>query len=77
MERAEYAILVDHALSERGLGSMLMQRIIDYARSRGIREIYGEVLQENDSMLKLCRALGFTVKRSADDPGILHVSLAL
>ncbi|PWV63244.1 bifunctional acetate--CoA ligase family protein/GNAT family N-acetyltransferase [Plasticicumulans acidivorans] len=74
MDRAEYAILVDHGMTGMGLGPMLMRRIIDYARLRGITEIYGEVLWENEGMLKLCRALGFTVKASADDPGIMHVS---
>lgn len=75
MDRAEYAILVDHGMTGLGLGPMLMRRIIDYARRRGIQEIYGEVLWENEGMLKLCRALGFAVKPSADDPGIMHVSI--
>ncbi|TCO82382.1 acetyltransferase [Plasticicumulans lactativorans] len=77
LDRAEYAILVDHGMTGIGLGPMLMRRIIEYARSRGIRELYGEVLWENEAMLKLCRALGFTVKATSDDPGVMHVSLTL
>ena len=36
-ERAEYAILVRHDMTGMGLGILLMRRIIDYARRRGIR----------------------------------------
>lgn len=77
MEKAEYAILVDRAMTGLGLGPMMMRRIIDYARSRGIKEIFGEVLRENESMLKLNRALGFTVKPDPDDNALMRVSLAL
>ncbi len=77
LERAEYAILLDHTMTGIGLGPMMMRRIIDYARSRGIGEIYGEVLRENEAMLKLNRALGFTARRDPEDPGIVHVSLLL
>jgi acetyltransferase len=60
-----------------GLGVFLMRRILDYAQQRGIREIQGDVLQENRTMLKLCEVLGFERKRSADDPEIVRVSLRL
>lgn len=76
-ERAEYAILVRRDAAGKGLGRLLMRRIIDYARSRGIREIFGQVLCENIPMLKVCRALGFSTKRDMDDPGVIIVSLKL
>ncbi len=77
MERAEYAIAVDRSMTGMGLGPMLMRRIINYAKSRGIRELYGTVLSENEPMLKLNRVLGFTVRRDPEDPGLMHVSLTL
>jgi acetyltransferase len=76
-ERAEFAILLRRDMTGLGLGPMLMRRIIEYARSRGTVEIYGEVLSENRPMLKLCQVFGFTAKRSLDDPGIVNVSLRL
>ncbi len=76
-DKAEYSIIVDRELMRLGLGSMLMRRIIDYARQGGVREIYGEVLQENEPMLQLNRALGFTIKVPFDDPGLRHVTLTL
>jgi acetyltransferase len=77
MEKAEYAIALDRAMTGLGLGPMLMRRIIDYAKSRGIKHLYGEVLSDNEPMLKINRALGFTVKRDPDDSGLMHVSLDL
>jgi acetyltransferase len=77
MEKAEYAIVVDRGMIGTGLGPMLMRRIINYAKQRGIRELYGTVLSENEPMLKLNRAMGFTIKRDAEDPGLMHVSLSL
>ncbi len=76
-EHAEYAILVHHKAAGKGLGKLLMRRIIDYARSRGIREISGQVLCENIPMLKVCKSLGFTTRRDMDDPGVITVSLKL
>lgn len=76
-DRAEYSIMVDRAMMGLGLGHGLMRRIIDYARARGIGEIYGEVLQENQPMLRLNRMLGFAVHADPDDPGLKHVALTL
>ena len=76
-ERAEFAVLLRGDMTGSGLGPMLMRRIIDYARNRGIGEIYGEVLSENQAMLKLCQVFGFSARRIPDDPGVMHVSLPL
>ena len=76
-ERAEYAIIVHHDMTGMGLGVMLMRRIIDYARSRGIKEIYGDVLSGNRTMLKLCRVLGFTETNVPDELTIVRVTLKL
>jgi acetyltransferase len=76
-ERAEFAILLRGDMTGRGLGPMLLRRIIDLARNRGIKEVFGEVSSENQAMLKLCQVFGFAVKRLPDDPGVLHVTLKL
>lgn len=76
-EKAEFAIMLRHDMMGLGLGPMLLRRIIEYARGRGIGEIFGEVLEENEAMLRLCRAFGFTIRAERDDPGIMYVSLQL
>lgn len=77
MEKAEYAILVDRAMTGIGLGPLLMRYIINYAKNQGIKELYGEVLRENEAMLRLNRALNFSFHTSPDDPGVIHVTLPL
>jgi acetyltransferase len=74
---AEYAIVVRHDMVGLGLGIVLMRRIIDYARNRGIKEMFGDVLSANRPMLKLCKILGFTQSRVPDDPGVVRVTLKL
>jgi acetyltransferase len=76
-ERAEFAVLVRSDLKGRGLGWILMQLIIDYARADGIREIFGEVLRENATMLAMCKELGFATIAKTEDPRLLVATLTL
>lgn len=76
-ERAEYAIMLQRDMVGLGLGPMLMRRIIDYGRKRGLKEIFGEVLRENKPMLKVCDLLKFQKTTSLDDPGTIEVRLQL
>lgn len=76
-ETAEYAIMLQSDMSGMGLGPMLMRKIIDYSRKRGIKEIYGEVLRENRPMLKVCDLFHFSRSVRPDDPGTVEVRLKL
>ncbi|HEY5598783.1 MAG TPA: GNAT family N-acetyltransferase, partial [Kiloniellales bacterium] len=76
-EQAEYAIIVRGDLTGQGLGRLLMQRILDHARRRGIKEIFGDVLRDNTAMLHLCRELGFDIAPGEAEPDIVRVSLRL
>ena len=74
-QQGEFAIAVVSDAKGRGLGYLLMQRIISYARGRGIRSIVGDVLRENQPMLELARDLGFDVEPSGSDPAVVRVRL--
>ena len=56
---AEFAILVRSRLKGHGVGFLLMRRVIDYAKEKGLRRVYGDVLAENAPMLQMCAELGF------------------
>jgi RimJ/RimL family protein N-acetyltransferase len=73
----EYAILLRSALKGRGLGWALMQMIIEYAKSEGMKSVEGQILHENTVMLKMCRELGFAVKTDSEDRGLCDVTLSL
>ena len=76
-EKAEYAVMVRSDMKGLGLGYLLMNEIIGYAKDRGTREVFGEVLRENTTMLKMCEELGFQRTNDPDDPGIVHVRVKL
>jgi RimJ/RimL family protein N-acetyltransferase len=76
-ESGEYAILLRSGLKGKGLGWALMQLIIEYAKSEGLKRIVGQILQENAIMLKMCRELGFEIKTDAEDPSLCDVTLTL
>ena len=76
-QNGDYAILLRSDLKGRGLGWTLMQLIIEYAKSEGLKRISGEVLQENSAMLNMCRELGFAVKSDATDQALCDVTLEL
>jgi acetyltransferase len=74
---AEYAILLRRDHKGEGLGYALMNRLIAYARERGIGTLYGDVLSENRPMLSMCRDLGFETRTDYNDPGVIRVVLKL
>jgi acetyltransferase len=74
---AEYAILVRSDLKGHGLGWLLMELMIDYARAEGLQSIRGQVLQENRTMLQMCRQLGFHITPDPDEISIVVVKLSL
>jgi acetyltransferase len=76
-ERGEYAILVRSDVKGRGLGFLLMQMIIEYARAEGLQIIEGQVLSENARMLAMCKELGFEIATDPCDPDMCAVRLAL
>ncbi len=76
-ERAEFAIIVRSDLHGHGLGYALMQRLIAYAKTRGIGEIFGHVLRENRGMLNMCDDLGFTRHPIPGDPSLVETRLSI
>ena len=66
-ETAEFAVLVRSRLKGHGLGWMLMRRLIDYGKKKGLRRIYGDVLAENAAMLQMCEELGFKAQDMGPD----------
>ena len=76
-DNAEFSVLVEHEWSRSGLGALLLKRLVDDGRRRGLAEIWGCVLQENGPMLELCKELGFTRHLMANEPGTAQLTLRL
>jgi len=75
--RAAYAIAVRSDWKGRGLGYLLMTRLIAVAREWGIGELVGQVLSENHRMLVMCRELGFSIASDPNDATIIQVRKVL
>ena len=73
---AEFAIVVRSDLHRRGVGRLLMTRLIEYARARGLTELFGDILTENKAMLALSAQFGFTI-RPAESAGVDRATLSL
>ena len=75
-ETAEFALAVSSDQQRRGIGRGMMGLLLDYARGRGIRRVWGAIEVENDRMLSLARELGFTPE-GPPSLGELRMSLSL
>jgi acetyltransferase len=73
----EYAIVLADDWQGRGLGRILMDRLIGVARHAGLTSMSGWVLSDNGGMLALCRKLGFSERSVPGDVTVRLVELDL
>jgi acetyltransferase len=64
---AEFALLVSDAWHGHGLGTELLRRLLSLARKEGIRDVFGDILAENNAMQDICRQLGFDLRYSVEE----------
>lgn len=76
-DNAEFSVLVERDWARVGLGALLMHRLVEACRQRGLAELWGYVLVENRPMLRLCSELGFTSRMVPDEPGTAQITLRL
>ncbi len=75
-EVGEFAIVIRSNLKGKGLGSILLGRLIDYGRARGTGTIVGTVLKDNKGMLALAGKFGFERTLNLEE-GIYELRLPL
>ena len=61
----------------RGLGHLLMRKMIAFLAGRGTQRLVGYVLRENDAMQRLARSHGLVVDKGASDADMLCFVLEL
>nr|WP_231402940.1 bifunctional acetate--CoA ligase family protein/GNAT family N-acetyltransferase [Caenimonas aquaedulcis] len=72
--RAEFAIQVASGWQHKGLGRILLAKLVGYLRARGTAEVWGQCLPENVAMAALAREMGFRVA-PAGEATSLHLDL--
>ena len=65
--RTEFSVIIRDDLQGLGLGSLLMNAIIDYSRSVGTLEMIGKIMVENHPMRGLMKYLGFKATYNMDE----------
>ena len=76
-ESVEYAITIADAWQKRGLGRLMLVRLIECAREKGVKRMEGTVLAINQGMLKLVSELGFSVHADPEAAEAVRVVKAL
>jgi acetyltransferase len=74
--QAEFAVTVRSDLKGKGLGRLLMQKLIRYCRARGTAELVGDALDENKGILGMTGKLGFKHHRDLGE-GTVRMVLPL
>ncbi|MCB1383567.1 MAG: bifunctional acetate--CoA ligase family protein/GNAT family N-acetyltransferase [Notoacmeibacter sp.] len=69
----EFAVVVADSMQGRGVGTKLMRALMSEARDRGLTIMEGTVLTENAGMLQLMQSLGFSMRRSPEEPELYLV----
>jgi acetyltransferase len=75
-EVAETAVVVEDKYQGRGIGKLLLKRLVNYARAKGIRFLRGNLQIGNDRMLTLVKRSGLPHQTRYVD-GIWEVTIDL
>ncbi|MGY3929164.1 bifunctional acetate--CoA ligase family protein/GNAT family N-acetyltransferase [Aeromonas simiae] len=67
LQDAEFAVLVRSDLKGQGLGRIMMEKMVRYARDKGIGQLSGLTMPSNRGMIALARKVGFEVSVSLED----------
>jgi acetyltransferase len=71
---AELAVVISDKFQGHGLGTELVKRLIEIARSEGVDRVTADILGENRQMIEICRLLGFQLRHSMGE-GVVKAEL--
>jgi acetyltransferase len=69
-EEAEFAVVISDAAQGKGLGTQMLQRLLEVARQEGVKRLTAEIHPENTAMIHLCEKLGFKLDYQMGDPTV-------
>jgi acetyltransferase len=72
---AQIILLINDAFQKRGLGTELLDRLVEIGRAEGLERLNAHFLPENMGMQRACARLGFQLLPAVD--GLLHAELNL
>ncbi|CAA9451086.1 MAG: Acetyl-CoA synthetase (ADP-forming) alpha and beta chains, putative [uncultured Rubrobacteraceae bacterium] len=75
-EEAEFSLLVNDSFQRQGVGTMLLEKLLEVGRAEGLHRISAEILFENRAMQHLSRKFGFHLRRDLEG-GVVKADLDL
>ena len=63
----EFAVLISDRFQGHGLGTELVKRLIEIARTDGLDKVTADVLGENRQMIEICKLLGFRLQYGGEN----------
>jgi len=74
---ALFNLLVTDEFQNQGLGTELLNRLIEVARGEGVETLFAEILAVNEPMQMICQKAGFTLSDPHGDPSTVRAELHL
>jgi acetyltransferase len=66
-DEAEFSVLVNDRFQRRGVGTLLVSRILEVGRAENLRRITAEILFDNRPMQNILRQVGFQLRRDTEE----------
>lgn len=76
-DQFEFAIVVSDAWQRRGIGTRLLDKLLEVARRAGIPRIVGYTFATNEAMKGLARKAGFKVRSDPEDASMSVLEIDL
>jgi acetyltransferase len=74
---AESAVVVVDEYQGRGLGTLLLDRLVKYARDHGVETFLGTIHFSNAKIMRFVRRSGFLADKQMLEPGVWEVRVKL
>jgi acetyltransferase len=74
-DEAEFALVVADRYQGQGLGKELLRRLLQFARTEGVRRVIADILPANVGMQRVCERAGLLVRRHPDDDELMRAEI--
>jgi acetyltransferase len=64
---AEFSVLVSDPFQRKGLGTLILRRLLEVGKEEGLRRITADILFDNRPMQQISRNLGFKLRRDTEE----------
>jgi acetyltransferase len=61
VNEGEFAIVISDRFQRQGLGTQLLELLVDIGQQEGLERIFGYILPDNYGMQRVSKKVGFTV----------------